>query len=120
MIQRVVSQYPNSNATRLAASLKENGLNLSKSEINAALYEMATSGLVRRVTNAQGKRPVWVAQVGEPTLHPGLDQFYRRAMANPREEIQLARILCELFEAIDHPKAHTLRTMVDALDKKSE
>ena len=120
LIQRALSQYPNSDATRLAASLKESGLNITKTEINAALYEMATSGLVRRITNAQGKKPVWVAQVSEPTSHPELDQFYRRAMANPREEIQLARILCELFEAIDHPKAPILRKMVDALDKKPE
>ena len=42
LIQRALSQYPNSDATRLATSLKENGLNISKTEINAALYEMAT------------------------------------------------------------------------------
>lgn len=120
LIQSVLSQYPNSDATRLATSLQEKGLDISKTEINAALYEMATSGLVRRITNTQGKKPVWVAQVDESTSHPGLDQFYRRAMAHPREEVQLARILCELFEAINHPKASTLRRMVDALDKKSE
>jgi len=116
-VLKLVKSFPQSSATKLSRALGEQGVDASKKTVNALLYEMATDGLVKRITNAEGKKPRWVAFDSAIETNPSLETLYLRAMKSPREKTNLAEVVAEVFEALSYHRAEVVRKMADSLKR---
>jgi hypothetical protein len=113
----LLKRFPQSSAAKLSRALNEQDVAADKTKVNAMLYEMATEGLVRRISNAEGKKPCWVAYETGLETSPGLDALYLRAMKSPREKANLAEIVAEVFEALNYHRAEVVRKMADSIKR---
>ncbi len=113
----LLKRFPQSSAAKLSRALNEQDVAADKTKVNAMLYEMATEGLVRRISNAAGKKPRWVAYETGLETSPGLDALYLRAMKSPREKTNLAEIVAEVFEALNYHRAEVVRKMADSIKR---
>jgi hypothetical protein len=113
----LLRRFPQSSAAKLSRALKEQEIEADKKRVNALLYEMATEGSVRRITNDEGKKPLWVAFESGLDTNPGLETLYLRAMKSPREQTHLAEVVAEVFEALDYHRAAAVRKMADSLKR---
>jgi hypothetical protein len=116
-VLKLVQNFPQSSAIRLSRALKEQGIDVNKKIVNALLYEMATEGLVKRITTPEGKKPRWVAFDSLVETNPALEGLYLRAMKSPREKTNLAEVVADIFEALDYHRAEVVRKMADSLKR---
>ena len=116
-VLKLVKSFPQSSATKLSRALSEQGVDADKKTVNALLYEMATDGLVKRITDTEGKKPRWVAFDSSIETNPALETLYLRAMKNPREKTNLAEVVAEVFEALSYHRADVVRKMADSLKR---
>lgn len=116
-VLKLVRIFPQSSATKLSRALSEQGVDASKKSVNALLYEMATDGLVKRITSAEGKKPRWVAFDSAIETNPALETLYLRAMKSPREKSNLAEVVADVFEALGYHRAEVVRKMADSLKR---
>ena len=116
-VLKLVKSFPQSSATKLSRALSEQGVDADKKTVNALLYEMATDGLVKRVTNTEGKKPRWMAFDSSIETNPAPETLYLRAMKSPREKTNLAEVVADVFEALSYHRAEVVRKMADSLKR---
>ena len=116
-VLKLVRCFPQSSALKLSRALSEQGVDADKKTVNALLYEMATDGLVKRISNTEGKQPRWVAFDSAIETNPALETLYLRAMKNPREKTNLAEVVAEVFEALGYHRAEVVRKMADSIKR---
>ena len=119
-VLKLVKIFPQSSALKLSRALGEQGLAVSKTSVNALLYELATEGLVKRITSAEGKKPRWVAFDSTIETNPALETLYLRAMKSPRKKTNLAEIVAEVFEALHYHRAGAVRKMAESLKSRTQ
>ncbi len=114
-VLKLVRSFPQSTAIQLSRTLGEQGFEASKATVNALLYNLATEGLVKRLTDAEGKHPRWMAFDSTIETNPALETLYLRAMKSPREKTNLAEVVAEVFEALNYHRAAVVRKMAESL-----
>jgi len=116
-VLKLVRSFPRSTAIQLSRTLGEQGVDASKKSVKALLYEIATDGLVKRLTSAMGKKPRWVAFDSAIETNSTLEPLYFGAIKSPREKPNLAEVVAEVFEALGYHRAEVVRRMADSLKR---
>lgn len=106
-------------AAQLAESLANAGHEVTKKDINRALYQLQARGLVSQTSLDGGRKPRWSLNTARANETPLQDRLYRMVVADPTSKVYLAELAADLLEEFGYSKAPAVRKIANALTKKN-